>query len=174
MERTLLHLERTVQSTLCLAAPLIRQVRVHLAGPLDRKSLGPCCLRLPSFKAILPAQLRAKPSYKCKHSSKSQPLPITSHGDSASVCLVFAGDAQGNAFTRLMQQQRNQSKIHNFYLLMRPDRTYTWHWWITDPSSDAKMAATLLPKPQQGQRRDAEFSKGAVNPVVRSNTHSSA
>ena len=50
---------------------------------------------------------------------------------------------------------------------MKADHTYDWHWWITDPSNDAKMAAQLLSGSQQASKRAAEFSKGAVNPSMR-------
>lgn len=41
-----------------------------------------------------------------------------------------------NAFSRMMEGQREQSRIHNFYLEHRGDGHWAWHWWdAQDPAA---------------------------------------
>ena len=73
-------------------------------------------------------------------SSISQAEPsLPSQGPQSHTILAVGREAPhdasqppaNDAFQKLMQNSREQSRVHNFYLEQKPAGTWHWHWWIT-------------------------------------------
>jgi len=81
---------------------------------------------------------------------KRTSFPEFSYGISGEMIIAIgpAEGAKGNAFSKMLEQQRVQSRVHNFYLELTAQQTWRWHWMVTDSRTDAQMMAQLCASPQ--------------------------
>lgn len=72
-----------------------------------------------------------------------------------------------NAFSRMMEGQREQSRIHNFYLEHRGDGRWVWHWWDAhDPAARPSLRGNTgeAPHPPRESRGFLETADGTGEP----------